>query len=159
MAYSTADKKKEYDKAYNARPGVKKIKSENYKKWAAGNKEKLKQAGATRRRSSRGACLVANCRTRARNKNIPFDLDNFVDDIQKRIDHGRCELTGVAFDMSPTRHWNSPSIDRIRPRDGYVAGNIRIVCHAINAAMGDWGEEIVWEMLKTWEATKAESLC
>jgi hypothetical protein len=103
----------------------------------------------------RAQCLVANARTRARKRGIAFDLDDAVPEIQAKIDSGRCEITGVSFDLSPGRKFNSPSIDRITPSDGYVKGNIRVVCHAMNAAMGDWGEGPVWRMFQAWAAMRS----
>jgi hypothetical protein len=71
-------------------------------------------------------------------------------DIQRRIDAGACEITGTSFDLSAGKKFNSPSIDRIDPSRGYEPDNIRIVCFAMNAAMGEWGEEPVWRMFKNW---------
>lgn len=86
-------------------------------------------------------CLIAGARTRAKKRKIFFDLDPYVSHVQKRIDAGFCELSGVRFDLSPGRSYASPSIDRVTPELGYIYSNIRIVCHAMNVAIGDWGED------------------
>lgn len=118
-----------------------------------GNKVRRAAGEARRRLEKRAQCLVANARTRARKRGLYFDLDGAVEHIQARIDRGCCEMTGTPFDLSPGRKFNSPSIDRIDPKQGYTLSNIRIVCHAMNAAMGDWGEGPVWVMFENWKAT------
>lgn len=120
--------------------------------WAAKNKEHLREKEARRRLEKRAQCLVANCRTRARRRGLEYDLDDMISEIQRRIDIGVCEITGAKFDLSPGRKWNSPSVDRIDAKQGYVPQNIRIVCQAMNLAMADWGESPVWEMFKLWSA-------
>lgn len=57
---------------------------------------------------------------------------------------GRCMLTGIKFDVGNApghrrRPW-VPSVDRIDSKLGYVPGNVRIVCCAINTALSEWGE-------------------
>lgn len=152
MAYKDIEQKRAYQREYARRPDVKERRRDNYRKWAARNKEKLLLKEANRRLTKRGQCLVANCRTRAKKRGLPFDLDDHVDAVQERIDAGHCEITGCVFDLSPGKSWNSPSIDRISPEKGYTYDNIRLVCNAINAAMGDWGEGVVWEMFKSWQS-------
>ena len=107
--------------------------------WAANNRGYLRAKAAKRRLEKRAESLVANCRTRARRRDLAFDLDGMVTEIQRRIDAGKCEVTGALFDLSPGRKWNSPSIDRIDAKRGYLPNNIRVVCQAMNLAMGDWG--------------------
>lgn len=114
---------------------------------------RLRYTESFRRRRARH--LVWSAATRAKRKGIPFSLgDADIADIQRRIDVGLCEITGMPFDLSPGRHFNSPSIDRIDSTRGYSPDNIRVVCHAMNAAMGDWGEGPVWKMFQCWLARK-----
>lgn len=40
------------------------------------------------------------------------------------------------------KHPFAPSLDRISSRGGYTAGNVRLVCIAVNFGMGQWGEEL-----------------
>ncbi len=88
-------------------------------------------------------CLVAAARVRARAKGVVFDLDSqAIDDLQRVIDRGICELSGLPFVLDGPRSAFSPSLDRIDPALGYVACNVRIVLHALNAALGDWGEDV-----------------
>lgn len=62
---------------------------------------------------------------------------------------GACAVTGIPFDISERLEseegWKrpySPSIDRIDSRRGYTAENTRLVCSAVNNAMGSWGEAV-----------------
>lgn len=75
---------------------------------------------------------------------LPYDLDDQVEAIEQRILNG-CALTGLPFDL--TRQEGNkplgPSIDRVKPRLGYVAGNVRVICRAMNQFIGEWGEDAV----------------
>jgi len=87
------------------------------------------------RRKNRASALVSSARCRARTAGLQFDLDT--ENIQTRIDAGRCELTGIHFDLDGD--WNSPSLDRIDPNGGYTADNIRVIITALNVMMNKWG--------------------
>lgn len=53
---------------------------------------------------------------------------------------GYCEMSGLPLKMEAgRRNWNSPSIHRVVPQQGYVIGNVRIICFGLNAALGEWG--------------------
>lgn len=61
---------------------------------------------------------------------------------------GRCELTGIEFDFEAAggkhqRRPYAPSIDRRDNSLGYVPGNVRVVCVAVNIAMNQWGEDVL----------------
>lgn len=60
---------------------------------------------------------------------------------------GRCEVTGIPFNdtllSGRVRPWKA-SIDRIDSEEGYHPENCRLVCVAVNAAMREWGEQILW---------------
>lgn len=130
--------------------------SENRKnvqaKWREGNKEHLAKKGAKRRIDKRAMCMVSAARIRAKKKGVPFNLTaTDVDRFQEIIDAGKCELTGVTFTViSGKRSATSPSLDRIVPELGYVSGNVRVVCHAVNAGMGDWGEAELKRIMTIW---------
>jgi hypothetical protein len=106
------------------------------------------------RKRKRAIKLIGCIRSRARKLRLPFDLDKHTGDIQQRIDAGECEMTGVRFDLDAKRAFNSPSIDRIKPSDGYVYTNIRVVCLAMNCALNDWGEDVLMQVLKAWEGKR-----
>ena len=139
---------------YHRRPEVIARRKIYNKKWHTENHEKRKLSEARRRITKRAQCLVSNCRTRARRRGIEYALDSQVDALQAIINKGKCQITGTAFNLVGGRTWNSPSIDRIDPSKGYVPDNVRVVCHAINAAMSDWGEDKVWEMFQNWQSLR-----
>lgn len=118
--------------------------------WRADNVERIRARDAKRRLTKRAQCLINAARTRSRVKGLVFALDGFESALQARIDAGRCELSGVLFDPSPGRKANSPSLDRIEPAAGYVPGNVRVICHALNAALGDWGEDALAPIMAGW---------
>lgn len=60
---------------------------------------------------------------------------------------GMCLISGIAFDLDGTTSDQfarpfAPSLDRIDCSNGYTPTNCRLVCRAINFAMGKWGEGI-----------------
>lgn len=96
--------------------------------------------------------LIHSARSRAVAKGLPFDLEDHRDLIRDRVYAGVCEVSGLPFDLEAAHKatWNSPSIDRIRPELGYVYTNIRIICHALNTAIGHWGEEQTALLMQAW---------
>lgn len=65
---------------------------------------------------------------------------------------GRCAITHARFSMKPEkgkfkRPW-APSIDRIDVTKGYEFTNCRLVCTAVNLAMNEWGEKVLFELVR-----------
>ena len=137
-----------YDRAYRAKNAERKAAYEA--QWRLENAEHLKKRAAKRRIEKRAMCLIASARVRCRHKGIHFELDGFAEELQRRIDAGRCELSGAEFDLSPGRKATSPSLDRRDPAKGYTPENVRVICHALNAALGDWGEAGLAPILAAW---------
>jgi hypothetical protein len=63
--------------------------------------------------------------------------------LEGRIASGRCELTGVPFDLSRYGSHGpyAPSVDRIDSSRGYELDNCRVILWALNMAFSNWGEE------------------
>ena len=119
--------------------------------WRFSHREHLQARNLKRRLEKRAMCLVAAARIRARKKGIAFSIDEGeVALLQRVIDAGRCQLSGVSFTLGGPRSATSPSLDRVVPSLGYVTGNLRIVCHALNAGMGDWGEDELRRIANAW---------
>lgn len=138
---------RDYEKDWRSRSGEKLRKA----RWI--RSPQAKEYSRRHRAEKRAAYLIAECRRRCARRGVPFDLD--VQQIQARIDVGRCEVTGYALDVSPlTERYqhrpNSPSLDRINPKKGYVMSNVRVVCLAVNTALGNWGEAAFLPILKAW---------
>lgn len=115
--------------------------------WRRANAEHLRAKDAKRRLTKRAQCMIAAARLRAKKRGIAFDLDGCADILQARIDRGVCEFSGIRLDLSPGRKIESPSLDRINPKLGYVLSNVRIVCFGINVALNDWGEAGLMRMV------------
>lgn len=101
-----------------------------------------------RRTSTRFRALrmLSAAKMRAKELHLLFDLD--AEWIQDRLVMGRCEATGIAFDMELKRGWNTPSLDRIIPSKGYTKANTRVAIFALNTACGNWGEQPVLEIAR-----------
>lgn len=77
-----------------------------------------------------------------------------VDDVKNLLQRqrGRCAVTGITFtNAKPTaarmRPW-AASLDRIKSAEGYIPGNIRLVCGFVNVAMNDFGEEFLMSFIE-----------
>lgn len=102
------------------------------------------------RKKNRAKTLIYLAKARAKKLGVPFDLDQHEAEIQARIDAGECEMSGIPFDLTGKRNHASPSLDRIVPSRGYVYQNIRVLCQAMNCALGNWGEEALREVMLSW---------
>lgn len=118
----------------------------------AADPEGFRARGRAMYSKHRARHLVDQIRRRALARHIAFDLDEHIDKIKNRMDKGRCEMTGVLFNFEDGRTWDSPSIDRIKPENGYVYTNIRIVLNVMNVALGNWGEDKLRDVMQTWLA-------
>jgi hypothetical protein len=63
------------------------------------------------------------------------------------LQDGSCAVSGLPFYAGKQESWRTqpffPSLDRIDSTKGYVAGNVRFVCFAVNVALNDWGEDVL----------------
>lgn len=91
-------------------------------------------------------------RSRAKRRDIEISIDRDDMDCLFRRSKGRCELTGIPFDLSrPVRGERQPfrmSLDRIDADKGYHFDNCRLVSSAVNFAMGRWGEATLFEIAR-----------
>ena len=97
--------------------------------------------------------LLANAKKNARARGLEFALT--LDDLKElaELSQGRCMLSGLEFEHGAAtalrestsrrkRVW-APSLDRINSNDGYVPGNVRLVCMAVNAALQEFGDSVL----------------
>jgi len=99
----------------------------------------------------RAHTLLYNSISRAKQSNIEHTIT--VNDILPAIENGFCELTNLPFDLGPpvnkaTQHPYAPSVDRINSLKGYTKDNVRIVLYSVNAALGQFGTNIMTPILK-----------
>lgn len=96
--------------------------------------------------------LYRRAQLNAEKREIPFLLAPHEFDQLVKRSKGRCEVTGIKFDLGVIagayRRPFVPSLDRINAGGAYEVGNVRLVCCAVNAALCDWGIA-VFEKLST----------
>ena len=109
------------------------------------NRDELRRKGVRSQRKYRNEnpakALIRGAKGRAKEKKLPFDLEEHMEEIEERVGVGLCEFSGLPLNLSMRpRDWDSLSIHRLVPSDGYVYSNIMIVCWAANQMIGTWGE-------------------
>ena len=91
--------------------------------------------------------LFARSRATARGRACTLELDALCALYDRQ--GGLCAVTGLMLDIGPSagdeEKWRRPfrpSLDRIDSRGGYTPENVRLVCAAMNNALGPWGEAV-----------------
>lgn len=118
--------------------------------FASGGKEKKQAYTKANPIVTITAKLVRNARLRAKEKNLPFDID--LDYIRAMAGENaqfasHCPILGIPLDWSCLRNNNlkilpgSPSLDRIVPERGYVKGNVWIISYRANQIKSDASHE------------------
>lgn len=108
---------------------------------------KHRQAVKLSRERNLMRALVDGARKRSVKKGLEFDLSDHLPDLRRRLDAGKCELTGISFQIGLGHHWASPAIDRIIPSKGYIYTNVRLILHGLNNALGNWGSDVLFDMV------------
>jgi hypothetical protein len=94
--------------------------------------------------------LFKRARINAARREIPFLLAPHEFDAVVKRAKGRCEVTGIRFDLGVIagayRRPFAPSLDRINAGGAYEFTNARLVCCAVNAALSDWGLAVFEKM-------------
>lgn len=111
------------------------------------------QDKAAERQLRPGERAVRGAKHRAAKAGLPFDLEDHLDEIERRVLAG-CELSGLPFTIDGPRDWDSPSIDRIRPERGYVLSNVRVIMWCLNSLFGYWGEHNAEIAVRAWLTRK-----
>lgn len=95
---------------------------------------------------------INGSRLRAKQWGVPHSIDRYTIDELFIDQRWRCAVSGIEFEV-PGRHGNwhrhpfGPSLDRIVPMDGYVPGNVRLVCNMVNIAMSEWGADNFYRLV------------
>ena len=107
----------------------KKVDRTEYKrKYRQNNKEKI----AKYYQDNKEKLIVRRAKTRANKKNVPFNID---EDYIKKIwpKHNICPIFKIKLEQSNLHTGDqSPSLDRIIPKLGYVKGNVQIMSNKAN---------------------------
>lgn len=93
--------------------------------------------------------MVNGARRRAKDQGVDFDLD--LDWVKQKIEAGKCEVTGIPFNLQPAKdkwkHPYAPSLDRVEAGAGYTKDNVRVVVAIYNLAVNEWGEQVFWDFV------------
>ena len=71
-------------------------------------------------------------RRRARRSNIPFSIGK-----DHVIIPAKCPALGISIHVGGPRSNTSPSLDRIKPEQGYIPGNVRVISDRANRIKGN----------------------
>lgn len=102
--------------------------------------------------------LIYAAQTRAKKKNIDFELDYDWIANQYKNQNGKCLLTNIKLVINEcrnTKRSRSPftmSIDRIDSNQGYTKNNSRLICMAMNLALNEFGEETFQQICEAYLA-------
>lgn len=94
--------------------------------------------------------LLKLIENRAAKRGIIFTLDRQDPVLRSRFDTGVCEMTGIPFNLEGGRTFDSPSVDRKNPLEGYTPENVRFVLDIMNVAMNRYGEDTLAEVVGVW---------
>ncbi len=119
---------KECCKEYNRSSRAKELRNDN--------PERRRQIQNASRKRNPETYIVKECRRRAKDKNLDFELTK-KDIIIPKF----CPVLGIELDNSHENKDFHPSIDRIDNTKGYTVGNIIIVSYRVNRIKNDSTEE------------------
>lgn len=94
--------------------------------------------------------MAQRCKDRSARRGAAYSLT--IDDLRDMAlkSGGKCAVSGCDFNWDRVNDCTmppyAPSIDRIDPKQGYKRTNCRLVCQAVNMAMSDWGEEVLFDI-------------
>lgn len=98
--------------------------------------------------------IMRVAKNRADKYGISYDLD-FEDILNRAVRIGKCEATGITFDLRNVDSPFAPSLDQIVPRGGYTKENTRVVCMMFNLMKSDYTEEQVEFFMENARLVKA----
>ncbi len=95
--------------------------------------------------------MYSSAKYTAKCHNLKFNLTTKW--IIKKINQGRCEMTGMKFTLEAPRkgyYHNpySPSLDRHNHKKGYTKDNVKVVIWAYNQAKGQWNRKHFKRIIK-----------
>jgi hypothetical protein len=95
--------------------------------------------------------LYDSAKNKAKSRGLEFTLR--FNDVLNRVKLGKCEATGIPFDMREKPYYGTDlpfraSLDRRDNTKGYHADNIRVVCKIYNHSKWTWNEADVHRMAR-----------
>lgn len=123
---------------------------EYHRVWREKNKARIAAYRAEERKHKTVAYFMRETKSRAAKQKVPFALTEAL--LEAMLAPMTCSATGLplSWDWEGNGRANpwAPSIDRLVATDGYVPGNVRIVCWIYNSAKLDWPEGLVLRMAR-----------
>lgn len=140
----------QYHRQWYENGGLEKTRQSKKLWYKNGGKEKQQSYTKANPVKTITASLVSGARSRAKSKNLPFDID--LDYIRSMVGENaelalNCPIFDIPLDWSRIRNngnramSNSPSLDRIDPERGYVKGNVWIISYRANVIKNDASHE------------------
>lgn len=113
--------------------------NERIRKYRKKNKEKIKVLVHEKYLQDPLKKILQSHKSICKKKNIPFSgYDVLYEHLKPIFDRGECEYCGKKFTPgNETLRNDSPSLDRLISENGYIVGNIAILCHDCNRRKQD----------------------
>jgi hypothetical protein len=108
------------------------------KKWRQNNLESSRTSNKKCRLNNPLRYLLQSCISRAKKRNLNYDNINLLQEyFQSIYDKGECEICHYKLEHNIGNGYgyakdNSPSIDQIIPKNGYIIGNVALICNKCN---------------------------
>ena len=123
---------------------------EYHRVWREKNRARIAAYRAEERKRKTAAYFMRETKNRAVKQKVPFALTETL--LETLLAPMTCSATGLplSWDWDGNGRANpwAPSIDRLVAAEGYVPGNVRIVCWIYNSAKLDWPEGLVLRMAR-----------
>ena len=90
--------------------------------------------------------MLSRCKANSRRRQLECSIT--VADLRALAERakGLCQVSGIPFNDRNEGQWQMrpwiASVDRIENSKGYTVGNCRLVCNAVNNALGQWGDDV-----------------
>jgi len=103
------------------------------------------------RKNTRGRSLAIcnRAKQRAKRRGIQYTLDE--DRVRAVMEAGKCEATGLPFDLDDPHSPYSPSLDRKDSSKGYTDSNTWVVVLAFNLAKNRWTSDQLVEVVEAFK--------
>lgn len=106
---------------------------ESKRRYYRNNRAKIQERRLAYYQANPMSQAIRNARSRAKKKGWDFNID-----INDLVIPSYCPVLGMKLKISKGLHTsNSPSIDRIDPKKGYVKGNVRVISLRANLLRSD----------------------